>query len=250
MWYRTALPFHVVSCKEVVDAFDAGCSYGAATGCDTVALSSARMLRNDKLDAEVKRIESELSAHKKAVSAYGINLQSDGKDNMARRHLINVITTTPLGAEFRECIDVSGKPRDSEETTEELIQAIGRLEPIERDNLISIVTDTPSVNRKAWKILEKKLPKVVCIPCAAHVLNLHFKHVFQKSEKLQGLVNASMTPRPLCSDSATQILFVPSYVPPPPNVQSRPSSPKVERLNYTSLEKHGSPAIIECYRAC
>jgi hypothetical protein len=188
MWYRGALPFHLVYAKEVVDAFDAVCEYGARTGNQIVPLPSAASLRGSRLESEVARIHSELAAHKKAVAAYGVSLQSDGKDNMARRHLVNIVTTSPLGAEFREVIDVSGTPRDSEATAQALVDAARRLEKYEQENLVTIVTDTPSVNRKAWKILEEKLPGVQCVPCAAHVLNLHFKHVFKEIPAMQTVV--------------------------------------------------------------
>ena len=50
------------------------------------------------------------------MAKYGLSLQSDGKDSMARTHLVNIITTTLLGPEFRETIDVSGQYRDAEHT--------------------------------------------------------------------------------------------------------------------------------------
>jgi hypothetical protein len=177
MWYRCALPFSMVAYTEVVNAFDAVCAYGASTGNHTFSMPSAPSLRNSRLDAEVRRIEQELSDHAKSMSAYGISLQSDGKDNMAKRHLVNILTTSPAGVQFRETVDVGGQLRDAEHTAQVLVDAVARLPPSERDNVVSIITDTPAVNRKAWKIIEQTCPHIQCIPCGAHCCNLHFKHI-------------------------------------------------------------------------
>ena len=188
---RAALAFSVVFLPEVVDAFDAVCAYGAATGSSVFPLPSAPRLRNERLQAEVKRIEQELSEHKAAAASYGLSIQTDGKDNNARRHLVNIITTTPLGPEFREVIDVSGQLRDATNTAQLLVDAVNRLPTVEQDQLVTIITDTPAVNRKVWELLEQKLPHVHCVPCAAHCLNLHFKHVFKQIEAFRTLVDNS-----------------------------------------------------------
>ena len=188
MWYRASLPFHMVSFKEVVDAFDAVCEYGAMTGRTTFPLPSAPSLRNERLDAEVARLERDLEMHKKSVEQYGLSLQSDGKDNMAHRHLLNVVTCTPLGPQFRETVDVSGDYNNAQQTATNLLEAIGRMSTEEQNALVTVVTDTPAVNRAAWNIIHRKLPKVQCIPCSAHCLNLHFKHIFQNIPEFQETV--------------------------------------------------------------
>ena len=96
---------------------------------------------------------------------------------MSRRHMVNFTTTTPLGCRFREAIDVSGAERDSENTCKDILGMIERLPEEERDSLVTLVTDTPSVNKKMWKLVEKKMPKLTCVPCGGHCMNLHFKHV-------------------------------------------------------------------------
>ena len=170
MWYRCALPFSMVSYTEVVNAFDAVCSYGARTGQHTFAMPSAPSLRNSRLDAEVSRIEQELALHAQSMAAYGISLQSDGKENMARRHLVNILTTSPAGAQFRETVDVSGQLRDAEHTAKVLVDAVGRLPEAERNNVVSIITDTPAVNRKAWTIIEQTCPSIQCIHSSIHLI--------------------------------------------------------------------------------
>ena len=174
MWYATASPFHSIAFPEVVDAFDTVCAYGAATGSETFPLPSAPSLRNHLLEKEVARIEGQLHQHKEATSSFGMSLQSDGKDNVASRHLVNILTTTPMGSEFREVIDVSGQSRDAEHTARLLVDAAKRLK--DASELVTIITDTPSVNRAAWRLIEQDMPNVSCVPCGAHCMNLHLKH--------------------------------------------------------------------------
>ena len=83
MWYAMAAPFHAIAFLEVVDAFDAVATYGAATKSMVFLLPTAPSLRNQRLQSEVARIEMELQVHKDAISSYGVSLQSDGKDNVA-----------------------------------------------------------------------------------------------------------------------------------------------------------------------
>lgn len=188
MWYRAAIPFHAVAFPEIIDAFDEVCKYGATTGNLAFPMPSAPSLRNQRLQNEVDRIESELESHHKAMEQFGLSLQSDGKDSMSRRHLVNIITTTPMGAEFREVVDVSGQSRDAAHTADVLVKAIERLSELEQRNLVTVITDTPNVNKAAWKLLEEKLPHVQCVPCGAHCANLHFKHIAQHVPEFMSMV--------------------------------------------------------------
>ena len=102
MWYAAGLSFNIATFPEVVDAFDAVCTFGAKTGQLVFPMISVPKLRNDRLDQEVLRIQVELEAHKAAAASYGLSLQSDGKDSVSHQHLVNIVTTTPLGCQFRE----------------------------------------------------------------------------------------------------------------------------------------------------
>ena len=44
---------------------------------------------------------------------------------------------------------------------------------------VQVVTDTPSVNAKAWTLIEEKSPHLLANPCIFHCMNLHFKHVLK-----------------------------------------------------------------------
>ena len=42
---------------------------------------------------------------------------------------------------------------------------------------VQIVTDTPSVNAKAWVLIENDIPHMHANPCSFHCVNLFFKHL-------------------------------------------------------------------------
>ena len=44
---------------------------------------------------------------------------------------------------------------------------------------VQVATDTPSVNAKAWSLIESKVSHILANPCKFHCLNLFFKHVLQ-----------------------------------------------------------------------
>ena len=100
---------------------------------------------------------------------------SDGKDNNNHVHVINILLSTPVATVFMKTADFSTTERDQLATANLLIQEIRSLEPIVQKCLTAIVTETPSVNVAASKIIEKEFHWVTWIPCLAHVLNLLFK---------------------------------------------------------------------------
>ena len=44
---------------------------------------------------------------------------------------------------------------------------------------VQVVTDTPSVNAKAWRLIEEASPHLLANPCVFHCINLHFKHLMK-----------------------------------------------------------------------
>ena len=44
-------------------------------------------------------------------------------------------------------------------------------------NYVQVITDTPSVNAKAWTLVEEKVPHLLANPCIFHCVNLYFTHI-------------------------------------------------------------------------
>jgi len=188
MFYAESIAFNSVYHVWVVDAFDAVCRYGALTGQETFRMPSMHGLRNKLLDGEVARLEEELKKYEAAVAEFGVSIQSDGKDSMGKRHLVNIISSNPSGSRFHKTVDVSGSTRDTQHTAGLLVDAAREIAAQGQRHVVSIVTDTPNVNRAAWKIIEKELPSTMCTPCAAHCMNLHLKHCVTKLAGMKDFV--------------------------------------------------------------
>ena len=72
-------------------------------------------------------------------------------------------------ADFREQVEA-----------QELRRAENYMEVLEgphAKNYVQIVTDTPSVNAKAWTLVEDKVPHLLANPCIFHCINLCFTHI-------------------------------------------------------------------------
>ena len=50
---------------------------------------------------------------------------------------------------------------------------------------VQIITDTPSVNAKAWGLIEEKIPHLLANPCIFHCINLYFKHLLQGDKSVR-----------------------------------------------------------------
>jgi hypothetical protein len=98
---------------------------------------------------------------------------SDGWDDVNKNHLINILYGNVLGMHFVGTFKLTSQ--DSEDAVHvaklicEAIESAGKL------NIIQVVTDTCSVMKKAWMIIEAKYPWITCTCCGPHVLSLELK---------------------------------------------------------------------------
>ena len=62
---------------------------------------------------------------------------------------------------------------------------------------VQIITDTPSVNAKAWTLMEDKIPHLLANPCIFHCINLYFAHIVKgdKSDRAR-----PMEPVTVCNE--------------------------------------------------
>ena len=129
------------------------------------------------LSLQVLKIERELEEWKATIETYGYSLSTDGWDDCAERHLYNYVVMTNKGPYFLDSIDVTAAAVEmSRDDTLKAVfiaeKLIKRIEQLGPDDAVSVVTDGPNVMRAAWKIVEKKFPKIVCTWCAGHVTDL------------------------------------------------------------------------------
>ena len=74
-----------------------------------------------------------------------------------------------------------------------LIEQITRIGP---PMVVQVVTDTCSVMKAAWKLVETKFPWITCTCCGPHVLNLYLKDLGKIEEVAAVIKNLTRSPTP------------------------------------------------------
>lgn len=96
-------------------------------------------------------------------------------DDVQTIHLINFLVATNHGAFFDGTVKLTSD--DSEDATAVARLISDEIERVGATNVIQVVTDTCSVMKSAWKIIEKHYPWITCTCCAPHVLSLLLKDI-------------------------------------------------------------------------
>jgi hypothetical protein len=103
----------------------------------------------------------------------GATLISDGWDNVNKDHLINCLFGNASCLLFDGTVQLSSDDGESADFVAELLrQCMERNGPFA---FVQIVTDTCSVMKAAWKLLQREYPWLVTTCCATHVLSLELK---------------------------------------------------------------------------
>ncbi|KAJ9505584.1 hypothetical protein QJQ45_012003 [Haematococcus lacustris] len=73
---------------------------------------------------------------------------------------------------FLDVINTAGHSATSELM---LIEMLGVIEKHDlAGKVCAVVTDTPTPMRKLWRLLEERHPRMLCVGCHAHIINLYF----------------------------------------------------------------------------
>ncbi|KAL6746297.1 hypothetical protein V8C86DRAFT_2947824, partial [Haematococcus lacustris] len=85
-----------------------------------------------------------------------------------------------------------------------LIEMLGVIEKHDlAGKVCAVVTDTPTPMRKLWRLLEERHPRMLCVGCHAHIINLYFtskilllhafkEHINQAKEVVQYFTHLSL----------------------------------------------------------
>jgi hypothetical protein len=106
--------------------------------------------------------------------ADSICLLSDGWTSIRRRHMLNVVVTTPTPI-FLECIYTEEAKVDAQ------YQAAALVESLARHNVTphAFCTDHASVMKKTWRLLEARFPHLLTYGCGAHAFQSLGKTISQ-----------------------------------------------------------------------
>ena len=107
---------------------------------------------------------------REATLKHGGTVVSDGWDDVAKNHLINFLVGTAKGFFFDGTIMLKSDDSENAGRVAELICA--EIEAVGKYSIVQVVTDTCSVMKAAWKIIEAKFLWITCTCCGPHVLSL------------------------------------------------------------------------------
>jgi hypothetical protein len=126
------------------------------------------------LDDEFHMVEQDVI--KALRNASTVCLVTDGWSGLQRRHILNVLLTTPTPILAR-CIYTG----EDAVTAEYQAKALGDIieEHAKHTKVIAVCTDNASVNRKTWRLLKARFPSLLTYGCACHALQLLANDIFQ-----------------------------------------------------------------------
>jgi len=214
-----ATPLALVGKLAFREAINTAIEFGAQVGVQVYVHSGKKRLRNETIPRVIAQQDrsSVMLDFDRKLARFGGTLVSDGKDDVSSDHLINYLTVCPDGYRFELSRDVTGLRRKSEWVADDLLAELGelegalklkldsalaRMEAAEHEQLeknedeqaadyltalknsilafyVQIITDTPSVNAKAWALIEAQVPHLLANPCVFHCLNLYFTHLLK-----------------------------------------------------------------------
>lgn len=132
-------------------------------------------LSNKLLDATVELLQKENAPIREVMISNGLSIVCDGWEDNERNHLINLLLASNSRSIFDGTVELTSFEHEDAATVAKLIiEAIDRAGPL---NVIQVVTDTCSVMRAAWKIIESRYQWITCTPCAPHSLSLLLKSI-------------------------------------------------------------------------
>ena len=144
-----------------------------------------KRLSTDLLDSTTARLRAEEAPVREALLRNGGTVCSDGWDDVGRNHLINMLIGNSKGMFFDGTIELTSA--DSEDAVHVAQLIIDEIERVGPHLIVQVVTDTCSVMKKAWKLIEKKFPWITCTCCGPHVLSL-LLHDMAKIPEVAGVI--------------------------------------------------------------
>lgn len=87
------------------------------------------------------------------VQKVGCTLTSDGWSSTTSRPLLNVLTVTPMGANFLKAVDTSGEVKSGDYIADLLCESIEEIGP---ENVVQVVTDNASACLLAQQLIAQR----------------------------------------------------------------------------------------------
>ncbi|KAL1526985.1 hypothetical protein AB1Y20_015674 [Prymnesium parvum] len=157
--------------------------------CPDFQLACAKTMRTthlDKLNTDSNKFKDK---RLKAGMQLGFLITSDGWRSVAKRQYHNYLLISVEGPIFVSLVEVTGESGTGVHIHEGFETQFEKLGSQVTNNILLGVTDTPSSNRKAWRLLEAQHPKQFWVGCATHEVSLLFKEWVKTVPEILKLFN-------------------------------------------------------------
>ena len=112
---------------------------------------------------------------------------SDGWRSGNKKSYHNHILLSALGPVYLRLVDKTGESGTGEGVADEIVKVQEALSADTRAAITMGITDTPSANRKAWRLLEALIPGQLWMGCMCHEVSLFFKECLGKVQYMRQL---------------------------------------------------------------
>jgi hypothetical protein len=129
-------------------------------------LPNRKKLANELLDDVFDGVKAE--CNEQILQAKSLTMVSDGWSNINRESVQNFVICTPKPL-FFDAIYSGEESHTAKWVADEIIK---QMEIVDINKFSAVITDTASVMKAAWRIIEKSYPNIVCLGCNSHVMNL------------------------------------------------------------------------------
>lgn len=148
--------------------------------CPDFKLACAKTMRTTRLIKLDESANEYKDLRLKAGARFGFAITSDGWRSVAKRNYHNYILISVEGPIFIALQEVTGAGGTGTDIRDGFREHMEKLDADIKRNILIGITDTPSANRKAWRLLEAEYPKQFWVGCAAHEVSLLFKEWIKK----------------------------------------------------------------------
>ena len=129
-------------------------------------LPNRRKLADELLNDVFDEVKAECD--EQILQANSLTMVSDGWSDINKQSVQNFVICTPKPL-FFDAIYSGEESHTAEWIADKIIQ---QMEIIGVNKFSAVITDTASVMKAAWKIIEKNHSNIVCLGCNSHIMNL------------------------------------------------------------------------------
>ncbi|GBC18735.2 zinc finger BED domain-containing protein 4-like [Rhizophagus irregularis DAOM 181602=DAOM 197198] len=148
---------------------------------DPFKLPNRRKLADELLDDVFDEVKAE--CNEQILQAKSLTMVSDGWSNINRESVQNFVICTPKPL-FFDAIYSGEESHTAKWVADEIIK---QMEIVGINKFSAVITDTASVMKAAWGIIEDSYPSIVCLGCNSHVMNLLISDIL-KIDQIKSVV--------------------------------------------------------------